>query len=215
MDEDGNLVLVLSGDVDLPARVGEALAALGWRCQPEAGLPAALRRLERDVPAAMLIDGATIGIAAAVGAVRQLSPPANATPLLVVGGDGCEPVGCGGHLGLPFDTAAFVRLLEQWAGPLDDPAFRAAPYGRRYRLVRLLGLDNADAILARLKSALREAVEEAGRDEHLASAHRLAGLVGMVGFAELSGLWSAVDRGEPGALDRAVAGSRAVLDELG
>lgn len=191
--------------------LADILGEIGWCAVPVAERAPMLALLEERAPAAVVIDGGAPAAAETVAAIRRLAAPANGTPILVLGGEGVQP-GAGGRLPLPLDRAAFVALLREWAGPLEADALRAAPYAPRYRLIRLIGLAAADAMLERFRDALREALDIAARDPGGVPAHRLAGIAGMVGHSDLGALWSRVDRGETGALPLALDASRRALD---
>lgn len=197
MERTGSLVVLL-GIARLPGDCGVALAAAGWQVRHAADRKTLLAEAERDLPAAVIVGADADEILAAV---RALPAPANGTPVIAL--DAREP----------RDGEALLARLRHWAGPLDDHALRRAPFGARYRLIRLLGLDAADAMIARFRDALREALELAESDPAAVPAHRLAGIAGMVGESELSTLWSCVDRGEAGALPPALAAARRALDE--
>lgn len=197
MSDDTSLFLILSEDGVLAAHVNDLLDRFGWTCRREPGLD---RMAER--PAAVLVDGRDARAAETIAQIRGLEPPLNGTPILTLA---MEPAGGpGGGLAFPLDDEDLLRRLRGCAGPLDDHALRAEPWSARYRLIRLLGLDGADAMLRGLRAALGEE----------ASAHRLAGIAGMCGFDDLSRAWSRVDRGEEGALEPARAASREAAAEI-
>ncbi|MCW1427478.1 Hpt domain-containing protein [Novosphingobium sp. JCM 18896] len=185
----------------------------GWSCQ-QAADAAGARVALAEAPAIVLVDQCIDGAAALMAEVRQMPAPVNGTPILTVGGEARGAVGSGGQLGLPVDREALLALLRQWAGPLEDHAARAEPWHFRYRLLRLLGLDNTDVMLARLRANLREAVDQAEAEGTATSAHRLAGLAGICGFAEVSQAWSRVDQNEVGALAGALDVSRRAIADL-
>lgn len=193
-------LLIFTADPSLANGVEAALVPLGWHCSRADTLDAALDRLAAGAPAAILIDGDAPGATDLVAAIRELAPPLNGTPMLVIGE---------GDLEKPLSETALLERLRYRTGPLEDHALRAAPWTPRYRLIRLLGLDAADAMLRRLRDALAEAL---GEEEP--PAHRLAGIAGMCGFADLAEAWSRVDRGEEGALPDARNASRDVIAEI-
>jgi hypothetical protein len=198
VEQFGSLILVMSRDPAFAAEPGRWLAPFGWHCKASAFDEAAA-----ESPAAVLIDTRDVAADDAVAMVRGWPSPASSTPLLTAGPDG--------DLALPLDEPAFLERLRQVAGPLADHEFRREPWNFRYRLVRLLGLDAADAMLLRLRSALEEAVA----DPAAAPAHRLAGIAGLCGLPELAAAWSRVDRQEEDALEPAIAASRRAIDQLG
>lgn len=200
-----SLLQIVGADADLVATVRAILAPFGWKVA---------RECERaEMRAAVLLDARDPEAAEVVGAIRRLAPPGNGVPILVLGKAGLATAGAGGHLEAPLEEAALLALLRHWAGPLGDHMLRGEPWSPRYRLIRLMGLEAADATLARLAAALGEAVAAAG-DGGTVSAHRLAGVAGLCGFAELGGLWSRVDRGEDDALPAALAASRSAAAEI-
>lgn len=197
MTEHTSLFLILSEDGVLAAHVNDLLDRFGWTCRREHGLD---RMAER--PAAVLIDGRDARAAETIAEIRALDAPLNGTPILTLGVE--PPGGPGGALAFPLGDEDLLQRLRHCAGPLGDHALRAEPWNPRYRLIRLLGLDGADAMLGRLREALAEE----------SSAHRLAGIAGMCGFGDLSQAWSRVDRGEDGALGPARTASREAATEI-
>ena len=187
------------------------LAPLGWRCNLHDDPRPMLVEVSRTQPAAVLIDGYAPGAGEVVAALRALAPPDNGTPILTLGLE--HAGGAGGALTPPLQEEAFLKLLRQWAGPLESKALRQVPWNPRYRLIRLLGLEATDAMLLRLREALAQAVADHADDLPL-PAHRLAGIAGLCGFSELARAWSRADRGEDGALDDAVAASLDVIAEI-
>lgn len=200
MPDPKSVLLILSRNTMLKAQAKQLLAPLGWHLQVVSQVPSALDLLAKDNIAAVLIDNADYDLAALTAGVRALPAPANGTPILTIDAAAA-----------PLDDAAFAELIEGRVGPLGDHALRAAPFDTRYRLVRLVGWDNASAMVERFRGALAEAIATAQRDPATVPAHRLAGLAGMIGYGELHRLWSRVDAGEPDALAAAVEASRQAL----
>lgn len=212
MPEHNGRLLILSDDEALADRVAAAVSRFGWNCEVSSALPGLLGRLQGTAPAAVLVDAAAPHADEAGSAIRSLPAPFNGTPILTLGGEAAVAAGAGGHLGGPFDDAALLDLLRRWAGPLDAGALRAVPWTARYRLIRLLGLDAADAMLLRLRDTLAEAIAAPAGEP--VSAHRLAGVAGLCGFAELGQTWSRAERREDGALAAAIEASRATIGEI-
>jgi hypothetical protein len=185
-----------------------------WRCAQTSDPHEIAEFTVELAPAAILLDMRDGRGAAHVAAVRQLPVPFNGTPIITLGGDGALRAGAGGHLDLPLSEPALLALLREWGGPLEDHTLRRAPWNFHYRLIRLLGLTAADATLDRLAQALRQAVEEATETNARIPAHRLAGIAGICGFAELSRLWARVDRGEGEAFASAMETSRSVIAQI-
>lgn len=124
----------------------------------------------------------------------------SSTPLIEWSADGA-----GGDL---------VAALAQWLGPLAEPTFRD-PDWPVYRLVRLVGFDRAEGLLSGLATVLREALAQAATGPvDLGTAHRLAGLCGLYGFADLGQRWQEYETGESPDAAAAVAATRQVLERL-
>lgn len=208
-----SILLAVTADPILTDQVCGFVEPFGWSCQRAADADLARISLA-EAPAIVLVDQRIDGAGTLMGEVRQMPAPVNGTPILTVGGEERGAIGSGGQLDLPLDREALLALLRQWAGPIDDHASRAEPWAFRYRLLRLLGLDNADAMLARLRANLGEAVERAEAEGSATSAHRLAGLAGICGFAEVSQAWSRVDQNEAGAIVGALEVSRRAIADL-
>ena len=215
MLEPSSLLVILSRNSSLVAQLSPILDGFGWHCEVVSRLDEALVLLERHFTPAFLVDDDACDPGDAIAAVRRLPKPANGTPVFTLGSLEVQSRGAGGHLSQPLDTAALIALLQHWAGPLDDHALRSDPSAPRYRLIRMLGRDNAEALLHSFVTALDEAITLAGTDPDAIPAHRLAGLSGMIGFGELSRQWSRVDRGEQDGLEAAVQASREALRALG
>lgn len=193
MGENTSQVFLLGG-VPWKHALSETLHDLGWLVWSFDTCDALLAAVGADLPAA-IIDGTG---SKEIGArIRALAPPANGTPVIAIDGDE------------PRDLAGLLARLRHFAGPLEDHALRRRPFSARYRLVRLIGFDEAEAMRARFEDALREALA----DPQAAPAHRLAGIAGMVGEGDLSALWSRVDRGEVDALPLALEATRRALGE--
>jgi hypothetical protein len=213
MSETASLLAVFGEDPELAAQLSQLIMPYGWHLRFDKALSVVGDVMRSDRPAAIVLAGPPSEQAAAVAVVRALRDPDNGTPILTTGKDVAAPAGAGGHLSLPLEDLEFLDILRRWAGPLDDHALRTSLQGP-YRLIRLVGYDNASAMLDRFAAALHEAIATAGEDPAAVPAHRLAGIAGMVGFAELNELWARVDRREPGALNPAVEASRRTLRDI-
>lgn len=208
-----SILLIVTEDAALAAAVCGFVEPLGWSCRPVRDSANASRALAES-PAAVLVDQRFPDAPGLMAGIREKPAPINGTPILTVGGADRGAVGSGGQLDLPLDRGAFLALLRQWVGPVEDHASRGESWHFRYKLLRLLGLDNADAMLRRLRSNLGEAVERALTDGSAIAAHRLAGLAGICGFADVSQAWSRADRHEEGALAAAIAVSQRAMADI-
>lgn len=143
--------------------------------------------------------------AAWLGAMRSLPGLWGSTPALAVGDPATDgPLAVAGWLAPDADPATILAAIENWTGPLADPAFRDGD-DPAYRLLRLVGMTRATAMLGRLGALLAEgeAAHAAGDGPELRQlAHRIAGAAGMHGFAGLGALWQRIEQGE--SIDPAV-----------
>jgi len=137
--------------------------------------------------------------AAWLAALRALPGLWGSTPVLAIGDSARDgPLAVAGWLAPDADLDMAVAAIENWTGPLADLAFRDGD-DPAYRLLRLVGMTRATAMLGRLGDVLAEglAAHAAGDGAGLrALAHRIAGAAGMHGFAELGALWLRVEQGE-------------------
>jgi len=204
----------------LHAAIDDWLAPLGW-IAANAARPDAISGLQFGdrTPALVLLDGRMAAGeekgARWIAAVRALSGLAAGTPILLMA-DGAAPMcaGVAGRIDLPLDPVAARPVLEQWAGPLADHGFRDVG-NPHYRLIRLAGRAQADALVKGFAEHLEDALACAGRGDPLGGiAHRIAGLSGLVGFGELTPLWSLLDRDESADPASALHASRAVLEAI-
>ncbi|HEY6870508.1 MAG TPA: hypothetical protein VI199_12205 [Novosphingobium sp.] len=114
----------------------------------------------------------------------------------------------------PGPADGLQAVLEQWMGPLADPAFRD-PASPAYRLVRLVGLERAGSLLRNLASTLQEVLAQSAAGQvDIATAHRLAGLSGLYGFSELGRSWQAYETGDSPDAGPALAATARALDAL-
>lgn len=204
-------MLIVSNDEAFRRRAEAMMKAQGWTTNAAQDLPVAVRLTACLQPAALVIDAENAPASEISETIRGLAAPANGTPIFTVGGARPLAPGAGGHLNAGWSDDELLALLRRWAGPLDNHGLRAEPWTFRYRLIRLIGLEAADGMLHRLKESLERAVEDT--EDANVSPHRLAGIAGMCGFAELSQSWSAVDRGE-GNLLTAINRSREAIAQI-
>lgn len=211
-----SLFLLLGGDAILRASVDDWLGRAGWT---GATIDHQDDLVGTPVPALALLDGRRIDAPAEaarwIAAVRALPGVAAGTPVMLVA-DAHAPscAGIAGRIDLPLDPATARPVVEQWCGPIADHGFRDAA-NPHYRLVRLAGRVQADALMRGFADHLANTIADAERGEPLGpAAHRIAGLAGLVGFGELTPLWSALDRDESADPAAALAASRTVLDTI-
>ncbi|MDP1025789.1 hypothetical protein Q5H91_01045 [Sphingomonas sp. KR1UV-12] len=187
-------VLVIDNAVADRCLAAQAFATAGWMAVGVAsdGWAAAGRA---QPPSLVLVAGDGPPVAA-----LRATPNVGEAPLVAWTREGLTPSGYDDGLVKPFTPAAIAALARRWRP--DDPS---AVLGR---LEAALGRAEIAAMTAKLREQLRAALETGGRAE----AHRIAGIAGMLGFAELGAAWLAVADGAVDALPPArIATRRALL----
>jgi len=200
--------LLYGADSALTSAVLGLLIPEGWTVCSATLVADALAVVDETV-ALVVLDANADGAAALLGAIRALPQPMAGVPILQSGGERLSGV----TAMLPNNSATQAATIQRFAGALADHALRRPPYSPFYTLVRLLGTDDAAAMIARFADALRAAI--AGESPTKDEAHRLAGLAGAIGYRELGDAWSAAEHGGADAIANALATSRATLAEIG
>jgi CheY-like chemotaxis protein len=146
--------------------------------------------------------------------IRQGDGPSAAAPILaftaVPPGDAIErarAAGMDGHIGKPFTGESLLAATDPWRP--DGAASPAAS------LVALFGTAEIANLLSRFRTQLAEALTaEDSPSERKARAHRIAGISGTLGFAQVSRLWLAVSEGGESAWDDARIAARLAIREI-
>lgn len=206
-----SVAFLLGTGAEATADIAQWLEPQGWCCIAIAA-PEAIDA--ESLPAvAILGDGAPAD--AWIAAIRALPGLAAGTPVLALGApDRAVASGARGRIDWPLYPAQAQAVLEQWAGPIAGHGFRD-PDSPLYRLVRLAGREQAESMVRRFADTLEDALALAARGEPIRPvAHRVAGLAGLVGFGELTPLWSTLDRPESADPAPVVAATEAVLARI-
>lgn len=132
-----------------------------------------------------------------VARLRTVDGPLAGTPILLVTADeNMVGHGISAILPVPLAREATLAILENWAGALNDHDFRTLD-NPHYRLVRLGGRDVANGLIARFADQLEQArawLDTPELEPRLP--HQIAGLAGMLGYADISESWRAIDGGD-------------------
>jgi hypothetical protein len=174
-----------------------------------------------DAPAAAMLDAGSQG-AEWLQALRALPGLWGNTPVVAVGDQAIDgPLAVAGWIAPAAEERAVLAAIEECTGPLADHGLRDGE-DPAYRLLRLIGRTRAAAMLGRLAEQLEDGLGlvSAGdpaedRAALRAVAHRIAGAAGIYGFAELSGLWLRVERGESVDLPALLGVTQAVIRRIG
>jgi hypothetical protein len=205
-----SVLLVFSTNAEFVAAVKNPLQDFDWIIRDFDHISEIAGDFLSDPVAAILIDSQSFDAQSAVEAVRRLPAPANGTPILISGSDTVSVQGANGRFELA-PPQLFLAALEQWVGPLNDHIFRAEPQSPRYRMIRLMGGDATDSLFGSFKDALKAALD-GPRDGQ--TAHKIAGLAGMMGYHELSIAWKSAEAGNAEIWLKAANLSRSLLKQL-
>jgi CheY-like chemotaxis protein len=152
---------------------------------------------------------------AATQAIRRSDRPLSSVPVLVysamqLSDDEISRRGMDGRIPKPFKPEQLIEAIAPW---LQDGQMAGAE-----RLAGVFGKAELDKLIAGLREQLMTAVEDLDTVPIPATAHRIAGLAGTLGFAALSASWLALSEGDESARDGARRDARlaiAAIDRSG
>ncbi len=213
---DLNTVYLLSADEACYRQIALWIADFRWSCRHGKDAEQLLTDMSGSVPAMALIDSRGLSdIAKTVRAIRNLPGSCATLPIVLLtsnpddAGQGCNAV-----LRMPLAQDRLLEAMSEWAGPLEDEAFRSLD-NPHYRLIRIVGRRRASAMLARCIDTLRRALMQIAEGAPAKPiAHDAAGLCGMMGFEALGTAWSAVEYDEADALEVAVKLTQDTIERL-
>ncbi len=204
--------MLISSDAVLIERIRSWLDPWGWSC-PQINPGSPIDPAIAGSAALVLLDGRSesADLQALVQQARALPGKASSLPLFYH----ADQAGTGANawVPVPLEREAFLALVEEWAGSVEDTDFRRlnAP---RYMLTRLAGRERAEAMLGRFVQSLIKALAAADGNGEPVSAHHVAGLAGVMGYTDLGKAWADVDADGASAFPRARVMSLQVLEEL-
>lgn len=212
---DNDRIVMISDDGGQCTVLQLWLNCFGWRS--EVCHSVAISSVSTSSPALFIIDD-SVADAERTRLIATLRAPGCAsagTPILLL----CDPdmadqPGTSGRIVLPLVQSDALAVIENWTGPLGRHDFRALD-NPHYRLVRLAGWTLASRLLVNFVHHLGEALGVLGAGQDVRrTAHVVAGLAGPLGFAKLSETWAAIERGESGDIDGAIAASDEVMAQI-
>jgi CheY-like chemotaxis protein len=206
-------ILVVDDESANRALAAGILGAAGWQVHEAENGDAAIAAAQEHRFDLILMDIQMPGRDGfdAARAIRQGDGPGAAVPILaftaVPPGDAIErarAAGMDGHIAKPFTPEALLAATDPWRP--DGAASPAAS------LVAIFGAAEIARLLDRFRVQLAEALAaDDAPAERRARAHKIAGISGTLGFAEVSRLWLAVSEGDESAWDEArIAARRAI-----
>lgn len=140
--------------------------------------------------------------------LRESPPPIAGVPILVysatalsdaeIGGRGMD-----GRIPKPCTPDQLLAAIEPW---LLDGQMAGAQ-----RLAAIFGKDELDRLLLGLREQLATALDGMNDAGVPGTAHRIAGVAGTLGFADVSASWLALSEGDESARDRARRDARLAI----
>ncbi|PXA85162.1 response regulator [Nostoc sp. 3335mG] len=146
--------------------------------------------------------------------IRDGGGPGAAVPILaftaVPPGDAIErarAAGMDGHIAKPFTPEDLLAATDTWRP--DGASSPAAS------LVAIFGAAEIAKLLARFRTQLTDAlVADESPADRKARAHKIAGISGTLGYAEVSRLWLAVSEGDESAWEGARIAARRAIRQI-
>lgn len=206
-------ILIVDDEVTNRTIATGILAAAGWDVQDVEDGESAVAAMQNGRYALILMDVQMPGLDGfgATRAIRAAGGLGASVPILaftsVPPGDAIErarQAGMDGHIAKPFTPETLLAAVEPWRP--DGRSHPAAP------LAAIFGHAEISAMLARFRDQLAEAL---ATDDDTASrqarAHKIGGISGTLGFADVSRTWLAVSEGDESAWEDARAAARRAM----
>jgi CheY-like chemotaxis protein len=206
-------ILVVDDEISNRAIAIGILAASGWDAHGAEDGNSAVAAVQDGSYALVLMDIQMPGLDGfdATRAIRASGGRDASVPILaftaVPPGDAIErarKAGMDGHIAKPFTPETLLSAVEPWR-PRGEPNPAAS-------LAAIFGHAEIAAMLSRFRDQLAEALAaDDGLTARQARAHKIAGISGTLGFAEVSRTWLAVSEGDESAWEDARASARRAM----
>jgi len=213
---DGHSILVVDDEPANRALATGILAAAGWRVDEVENGDLAIAAVREHRYDLVLMDIQMPGRDGfdVARAIRGGDGPGAAVPILaftaVPPGDALDrarAAGMDGHIAKPFTPGQLLAATDPWRP--DGAPSPAAP------LAAIFGAAEIARLLERFRAQLADALATGDApDIRKALAHRIAGISGTLGFAEVSRLWLAVSEGEDSAWEEARIAARRAIRQI-
>jgi len=213
---DGPFILVVDDEPANRALAAGILGAAGWQVrQADNGDSAVAAARERRYDL-ILMDIQMPGRDGfdAARTIRKSDGTGAAVPILaftaVPPGDAVErarAAGMDGHIAKPFTPESLLAATDPWRP--DGASSPAAS------LVAIFGAAEIARLLDRFRAQLMETLAADDTPaERKSRAHKIAGISGTLGFAEVSRLWLAVSEGDESAWEEARTAARRAIRQI-
>lgn len=214
---DSPAVLIVDDDPDNRRIAGAILKSAGWRVDDVEDGATAIDAVRAGDYALVLLDIQMPGLDGfeTAMALRDLGGDVGVVPIMAFTAlrrqealDRARAAGMDGYVAKPFTPEGLLQAVRPW---WPEPA---APHA--VRLAAIFGEAEIAGLLGRFRAQLLDVLASGSADGNLRGrAHKLAGIAGTLGFAEISRHWLSVSEGDDSAIDAARAATRKALLGLG
>jgi CheY-like chemotaxis protein len=205
-----NPVLIVDDEEANRLLVRRLLEQAGWSAIEAADGIEAVDAARRAPPALVImdIDMPRCDGFAATQALRDADPPLSGVPILVYSATSLSDAeisrrGMDGRIPKPCTYDQLIAAIEPW--------LRGGQLEGAQRLAGIFGEAELSRLIAGLREQLVSAVEEMKVTAIPTAAHRIAGVAGTLGFADVSASWLALSDGDESVRDRARRDARLAI----
>lgn len=203
---DANL-LVVGNDPAGGAFMATFLEGSGWHVARADAGPDTFDMIESDAYDLLLVDCTTPSGFDAARTIRQKSCPLPILALIATDREDMTEITAAemdGHVTRTTTTDALLATLAPWRREPPDPT--------RLRLAGAFGQAAFGSLVSNFERQLAEALAILNADTRkMGIAHRIAGIAGTLGFAELSQTWLALSEGDHAMVGPARLAARRAL----
>ena len=143
--------------------------------------------------------------------IRASDPPLSTAPILVYSALSLTDAdisrrGMDGRIPKPCTSDQLTAAIEPW--------LKTGQMAGAQRLADLFGVEELTRLISGLRGQLRAAIDDLDATVIPATAHRIAGVAGTLGFADVSASWLALSEGDESARDRARRDARLAIGAI-
>ena len=207
------IVLVADDEPANRAFVRYTLAAAGWQVVEAADGKAAIDAARETLPNLIIMDINMPELDGwhATAAIRAAGPPLAGVPILAytslaLTDDMVHASGMDGRLPKPATPQALLKAAERWR---PDGQLETAE-----KLAVTFGAEEIEQLVRNFRDQLVDALDDLDGETPEFGAHRIAGVAGTLGFADVSESWLRVSEGDLAAREDARRHARLAISEI-